>query len=46
MARRVHHVNVGGVVRKKCKDFLGQSKEFRVSLGFYSFFGFSMGFLF
>ena len=46
MARRVHRFNVGGVAGKKCKDFLGESKEFRVSLGFYSFSYFSLGFLF
>ena len=31
MAKRVHRFNVGGVAGKKCKDFRGQSKEFRVS---------------
>ena len=46
MASCVHCYIMGGVAGKKCKDFLGESKEFRVSLGFYSFSYFSLGFLF
>ena len=46
MASCVYCYNLGYVAGKKCDDFLGQSKEFRESLGFYSFPCFSLGFLF
>ena len=38
--------NLGSVVGKKCKDFLGSSKEFKEPKGFYSFPCVSLGFLF
>ena len=46
MASCVQRFNLGGVAGKKCKDFLGQSKEFKEPLEFYSFPCFSLGFLF
>ena len=46
MASCEHHFNLGCVAGKKREDFLGSSKEFKVSLGFYFFPYFSLGFLF